>query len=128
MAKVKKKKKSGRPLIDINKEEFEKLCKLQCTQEEIAGWFDCSEDTLRRFCKREYKEAFCEVYKKLSAPGKISVRRMQFKIAESGNASMAIWLGKQYLGQTDKQEIEQTNNKPITINVSAASAEDLEVE
>lgn len=118
MAYVKKNPKNngGRPLININKEEFEKLCKLQCTQTEIAGWFDCSEETLRRFCKREYGERFCEVYTKLSASGKISLRRTQFKIADSGNAAMAIWLGKQYLGQTDKQAVEHSGeiNNPFS--------------
>ena len=31
---------------------------------------------------------------------------MQWKSAEQGNVSMQIWLGKQMLGQSDKQEIE----------------------
>jgi hypothetical protein len=38
---------------------------------------------------------------------KISIRRQQLKLAEAGNATMLIWLGKQVLGQRDKiaQEI-----------------------
>jgi hypothetical protein len=31
---------------------------------------------------------------------------MQFKAAEGGNATMLIWLGKQYLGQSDKTQHE----------------------
>ena len=92
--------KAGRPKIEISKEEFEKLCDLQCTLSEISGWFKCSEDTIERFCKREYGSNFADIYKKCSQGGKISLRRNQFKIAET-NASMAIWLGKQYLGQRD---------------------------
>lgn len=38
--------------------------------------------------------------------GRASLRRMQFKNAQAGNVTMQIWLGKQYLGQKDKQEIE----------------------
>lgn len=91
---------AGRPSIDIDAEEFEKLCGLQATLEEIAGWFRCSEDTIRRFCRKNYGEPFCDVYKKYSAPGKMSLRRTQFRLAEN-NASMAIFLGKQYLGQRD---------------------------
>ena len=90
----------GRPKIQIDKTQFEKLCGLQCTKDEIAGFFNCSEDTIKRYCKNTYKADFASVFKKYSANGKISLRRYQFKLAEK-NASMAIWLGKQMLGQTD---------------------------
>lgn len=94
----------GRPRVEIDQEQFEKLCFIQCTLNEIASWFRCSEDTIERWCKREYKETFAETHKKYSAGGKISLRRYQMKMAEH-NATMAIWLGKQYLGQSDKQEV-----------------------
>lgn len=94
----------ARPRIEIDFETFRGLCNLQCTLEEIASFFKCSEDTIERWCKRELKEGFADSYKKYSAGGKISLRRYQFKMAEH-NASMAIWLGKQWLGQTDKQEV-----------------------
>ncbi|MBR4855142.1 MAG: helix-turn-helix domain-containing protein [Bacteroidaceae bacterium] len=93
----------GRPRKEIDKSQFEKLCGLQCTLNEIASFFQCSEDTVERWCKREYKEGFADAYKKNSGSGKISLRRAQFKLAEK-NASMAIWLGKQYLGQRDNAE------------------------
>lgn len=114
-------KKKGRPSVEIDKEQFEKLCAIQATEEEIAGWFKCSQETIRRFCKREYDQQFCEVYKRLSANGKISLRRTQFRIAEGGNATMAIFLGKQYLGQTDKQDVTVETEQDFTINVHPAS-------
>lgn len=91
----------ARPRIDIDRTQFENLCGLQCTKQEIAGWFNCSEDTIERFCKREYKANFAVVFAKKRAAGLMSLRRSQFRLAES-NATMAIWLGKQYLGQTDR--------------------------
>lgn len=94
---------AGRKRIEIDETMFKRLCKLFCTKEEIAGVFDCSEDTIERWCKRTYGLNFAEVYKKESAAGKISLRRAQFKLAEK-NASMAIFLGKNYLGQTDRYE------------------------
>lgn len=90
----------GRPRIEINKEEFEKLCALLCSEEEIASWFDVSVDTLCRWCKREYSVTFAEIYKTKSEKGRIALRRYQFKLAEKYPA-MAIFLGKQYLGQRD---------------------------
>lgn len=90
----------GRPRIQLDKEEFESLCELQCTREEIAGFFKCSEDTVERWCVREYSENFAAVFAKKRVGGKISLRRTQFRLAEK-SAAMAIWLGKQYLGQHD---------------------------
>ena len=62
----------GRPSIKIDKDEFEKLCGIQCTEEEIAGWYKCSIDTVENWCKKTYKTTFSDVYKKLSATGKIA--------------------------------------------------------
>lgn len=103
----------ARPRIEIDREQFEKLCGLQCTLNEIAGFFKCSEDTIERWCKREFKEGFAEVYKIYSVNGKISLRRTQFKLAER-HAGMAIFLGKQYLGQTDKVETTFNSVDPET--------------
>ena len=95
----------ARPRIEIDGEQFKKLCSIQCTLEEISSWFKCSEDTIERWCKRELKMSFADAFKTWSADGKISLRRNQFRMAEH-NVSMAIWLGKQYLGQ--KESVETT--------------------
>lgn len=94
----------ARPRKEIDQKQFENLCSILCTQEEIANFFDCSVDTIERWCKRTYKESYAETYKKKSAKGKMSLRRMQFKLAEK-SAAMAIWLGKQYLDQKDIVEV-----------------------
>lgn len=96
---------NGRPRKEIDEQTFSKLCALQCTEEEIAGFFECSPDTIDRWCKRTFGEGFAETYKKQSAQGKASLRRMQWKLAEK-SAAMAIFLGKNMLGQTDR--VEQT--------------------
>lgn len=93
----------ARPRKEIDFEQFKKLCGLQCTLKEIAGFFECSEDTIENWCKRELGEGFSEAYKKYSVNGKLNLRRYQFKLAER-NASMAIWLGKQYLSQREQPD------------------------
>lgn len=93
-------KKKGRPRKEIGKMEFEGLCKLQCTEREICGVFGVCEDTLNAWCKRTYKMTFSEVYKIYSVDGKVSLRRMQFNLAKTSPA-MAIFLGKNMLGQSD---------------------------
>lgn len=105
----------ARPRIGIDTEQFKKLCAIQCTEEEIASWFKCSVDTIERWCKRELKMSFAEAFKTWSADGKISLRRTQFKMAEK-NCAMAIWLGKQYLGQRDVVDLEAgTDDRLISL-------------
>lgn len=91
---------AGRPPIEIDQEVFENLCRLQCTEKEIASWFKCSEDTIESWCERTYGLNFSDSFAKYAAAGKISLRRTQFRLAEN-SAAMAIHLGKNYLGQTD---------------------------
>ena len=123
---------TGRPRKEIDKKTiFENLCGLQCTLEEIAGVFDCSVDTIERRCKEEYGETFAEVYKKHSAKGKMSLRRTQFKLAEK-SAAMAIFLGKNYLGQkdniieTDEQTLQAVGEALVKIKRAAEQADNNE--
>lgn len=98
----------ARPRIEIDKDQFEKLCGIQCTEEEVACFFGCSVDTVERWCKREYGMRFADVFKEKRKKGKVSLRRLQWQSAERGNVSMLIWLGKQYLGQSDSTVSETT--------------------
>lgn len=108
----------GRPKKEINQRQFESLCGLQCTLADIADFFECSEDTIERWCKRIYGANFADIYKTKSQAGKISLRRSQFKLAEKSPA-MAIWLGKQYLGQREVQGIELTGKDGDAIEMKA---------
>lgn len=92
---------TGRPKKIIDKNAFEKLCALQCTQEEICGVLGVTDKTLNNWCRKEYKATFSEVFREKKQIGKMSLRRSQFKLAEK-SATMAIWLGKQYLDQRDR--------------------------
>lgn len=98
----------ARPKIQIDYVSVEKLANMQCTQEEIASFLGVSVRTLQR------DEEFCRIYKKGQDNGKMSLRRIQYKLAEK-NPTMAIWLGKQYLGQSDKIETPQPEVQRIRI-------------
>ena len=93
----------ARPRKEIDQKQFENLCGLQCTLEEFCGWFNVTDKTLDSWCKRTYGKHFSEVFREKRGTGKISLRRSQFQLAQT-NATMAIWLGKQYLGQRDQIE------------------------
>lgn len=92
---------AGRPKIQIDYNTVEKLANIQCTQEEIASFLGISVRTLQR------DEEFCRIYKKGQENGKMSLRRIQYKLAEK-NTAMAIFLGKQYLGQKDNVEVQSS--------------------
>ena len=103
----------GRPRKHIDKTEFEKLCFLQCTEREFCSWFDVSDETLNKWCKENYDgRTFLDVFKEKRENGLISLRRTQFQLAEKSPA-MAIFLGKNLLGQTDKVEQTQTINGAV---------------
>jgi hypothetical protein len=91
----------GRRPKEIDQKQFENLCGLQCTYDEICSWFDVTDKTLNSWCKRTYGKNFSEVFNEKRGRGKISLRRTQWELAKK-NASMAIFLGKQYLGQSDQ--------------------------
>jgi len=104
--------KMGRPRKSIDWSIVNKLCAIQCTEQEIASVLGISIDTLTRRIKSEYKMTFAEYYKKESASGKMSLRRAQWTRAlgtkdvqgnykNDGSVPMLIWLGKQYLGQAE---------------------------
>ena len=90
----------GRPRKEIDKEEFEKLLPLHCTLSEWCALFDCDDKTLNKWCREQYGTTYSEVFRIKSGLGKISLRRAQFRLAER-NAAMAIFLGKNLLGQSD---------------------------
>jgi len=99
----------GRPRFEIDYEAVKKLASIQCTQVEIAAWLGCCVETLLR------DEKFCQIYKDGMENGKMSLRRHQWKALEGGNTTMLVWLGKQYLGQRDKNELTGADGKDLTV-------------
>ena len=109
------KKVSGRPRKEIDKKQFEEMCKVQCTENEICSILGIGVDKLLSWCLETYNDTFSNVYKKYSENGKMSLRRAQMRLAQT-NASMAIWLGKNMLGQSDRVDIavKEEDDDPIT--------------
>lgn len=98
---------------------------MQCTLREIAAWFDVSIDTIERACIREKKMQFAEYFDKKRRRGLISLRRKQMDVALSGNTTMLIWLGKQYLDQSEKVESKTTTElKRLVIEMADDDVDD----
>ena len=82
---------------NIDVDQVEKLAGLGCTNTEIAAFFGCSKDLIGK--------SYSTNVTKGKENGKIRLRQWQMKSAQKGNVAMLIWLGKQILGQSDKQDI-----------------------
>lgn len=103
------KKIDGRKPLDLDQRQFEELCNIQCTQEEILAVMRVDDNTLNAWCRRTYEgRTFSEVFAEKRKDGKSSLRRKQWKLADTAPA-MAIFLGKNMLDQSDKQEIKQVD-------------------
>ena len=97
-----KKKKRGSPKLDIDAEKVEMLASFGCSTVEIAKLHNCDEQTIRTRFKPELERGRESM--------KIKLRQLQWKTAEQGSNAMLIFLGKQYLGQSDRNELELVGN------------------
>ena len=107
----------ARPRKVINQKQFESLCAIQCTEEEICNVLDVSEKTLISWCNEVYGESFSKVFRQKRDLGKTSLRRNQWKLAENGNSTMQIWLGKQILKQSESPIQDEIKLKELELKV-----------
>lgn len=98
--------------IPIEK-QVEKLASYGLTNKEIAEALGYDDTTLKR--------KFENFLTKGKANLKQRLKRKQIDVALSGNVSMLIWLGKQYLGQADK--LDENGEFEIVINRKTIESE-----
>ena len=117
----------GRPIkliSEAGRAFITKLAGLMCTDEEIAAMMSDERESISVdvLTNENNKATFAECKEKGQSTGKASLRRNQFKLSET-NAAMAIFLGKNWLGQTDKQEVktELGGDGNIVFNIMPAS-------
>lgn len=104
----------GRPKANIDWAKVDAYLKAQCTGTAIASIFGIHPDTLYLACEKKFKMGFSEYSAQKKAEGAEILKAKQYQTAMDGNVSMQIWLGKQYLGQKDKQDIEHSGG--VTLN------------
>lgn len=107
----------ARPQREFDKDLFEKACEIQCTESDICHLFGTTDKTLSAWCKRTYKKSFQEVFSDKRIPGLYALRRAQYDAALTGNATMLIWLGKQWLNQSEKPTGNDAANTGISDEV-----------
>jgi hypothetical protein len=106
----------GRPEAKIDVIELEKLCNMQCTDDEIAAFFCVSSRTIER---RRQVAKFRDIMDRAKAKGRVSVRRNLFRLANSGNIAAAIFLAKNLLGYRDVVNTEHSGPGGSPIQIGA---------
>ena len=109
----KAKKSAGRPRLEFDFQQVEQLAAIQCTDGEIAAVLGCSRQTILN--RKDEDSDFLAAIEKGRESGKASIRRMQWKAASAGNTGMLVWLGKQYLGQTDRRDLRHGTQEDLPV-------------
>lgn len=94
----------GRPRIILDREKIRKCAEKQWTDEEIADFFDCSSDTLRR--------NYCEDLDRGRASGRAKLRDLIWSRAIAGSDRMLVHAANRFLGAI-KHKIEITREQAI---------------
>src|SRR6056297_3597022 len=79
-----------------------------------------SDKTLTKLIKEKTGLSFSEYKDQKKEPLRINLLKKQYDVAMAGNVSMLIWLGKQHLGQKDKQELKQKTEERRIVEVKRA--------
>ena len=121
-----KNKKMGRPKFIIDDKMFDTAIQLPLIKSDICSLVgNCSEDTLERYCKQRFGLRFAELQEQKRQNFRKNILGKQYELAMKGDRVMLIWLGKQYLGQKDKQEISGDAEQPLTISYLPRSKREL---
>lgn len=102
----------ARKPLDLDIIELEKLAAMHCTQQEVAAFFDTTHKTISIKLRQEpYKT----VWERGWGKGNASLRRKQFELAMAGDKTMLVWLGKQWLSQTDKSQVDERGKVEVIV-------------
>lgn len=98
--------KTGRKRAKLDWKQIAKFCFMQMVDQEIEYCAGADITTIQKECLEVNDCTFSAYKAKHSAGGRASLRRVQFeKATMDKDNTQLIWLGKQYLNQSDKGEI-----------------------
>jgi hypothetical protein len=76
----------GAPRKEINYEDFESLCQMHMTEQEVCFYFKIDHKTLNERLMERYGKTFSQVYPELSVGGRVSLRRQLWMLALGSDA------------------------------------------
>ena len=115
-------------VIKVDWDTVDHLLMAGCDGKQVAARLGMCYATLERAVKREHKVDFVDYKASKRAKGDSLIHEKQFEIAQAGDKTMLVWLGKQRLDQSDNQRVDHTTNgekleSPQVIISNTASAE-----
>lgn len=106
----------GRPQSEINWELLDSVLELGARLIDCSDFLKVSEDTIQNKIRERFGLTFSQYRDKKLSKMRMKLLQKQFEIAMKGNVALLIWLGKQHLGQSDKQEI--VNDSKVSLKLS----------
>lgn len=105
----------GAPKATIDWKYVAEMLAAGCRGSGIAATLGIAPYTLYERCAEDHGVLFSEFAQRCREKGDNMLHAAQFKNAMKGNTSMQIWLGKQRLGQRDKEEPDKNPPNDIII-------------
>lgn len=118
---------------DEERDLFKKLCSIFCTRSEVCSVMGIDPKTLNRLIDENFRDevnpgaeriTFSDAFERFSGDGRAAIRRAQLTAALDGDKTMLIWLGKNYLGQSDSgaRREQDEEKQPKSVEVTALDA------
>jgi len=108
----------ARSKIDIDWSVVDEKLSKFCEGHEVAAFLGISYKTLERAVRDKFGMLFIDYKAQKRSKGEVLLRELQWNKAAKGDTAMQIFLGKQYLGQSDRQikihELPETSTFSIT--------------
>ena len=112
----------GRPPIEWSEAKVQLFDELMgipfVTEQAVADIMKVSISSMHRWLKKTRGVTFDELKTQKHAGMKLKLAGKQYELAMKGNPAMLIWLGKQWLAQSDKleQKLNESEGFKVTIH------------
>ena len=100
-------KEGGRPIKEIDWKLLDSVLQFGAKLMDCSDILEASDDTIQKRIREQFGITFSEYRERRMSKMRMRLLQKQYDVAMQGNVALLIWLGKQHLGQTDKQEINQ---------------------
>ena len=110
----------ARPKAEIDRQQFEALCRLNPTLKDAAAFFKVNQDTITDRCKEWGYEGFSDAREQNMVHTRLDLIRNAMQMAKKGNSALMIFCLKNLCGWADKQENTQTTTLQVVIDADDA--------
>lgn len=114
--------KTGRPNKEIDLEELKEIMQFSPSLDEVAGYLDCSPDTITRFIKKEFQINFIQFKNRFNCKTKLNLKKTAVERALNGNDKMLTFCLKNMCGWSEKTELTEVSKIPTEELIAEAKA------